>query len=125
VATASESSAAPVPPLGVGARSLDGDRPANWATGNPRWPAWLASAARCCAGERGGVGDLLGAKVGLDEGLSAKALTPGIERLVVVLFAASAGAFLQKHARARRLPHVGCLACVGRVAWVVRGGLRW
>jgi hypothetical protein len=58
-------------------------------------PAWPVSAGRCCAGERGGVGDLPDAKVGLDEGLIANTLIAGIGRLVVVRFTVSAGVFLQ------------------------------
>jgi hypothetical protein len=54
-------------------------------------------ASQCCwcgASERGGVGDLPDVKAGLDEGLSATALTAGIWHLVVMLFVVSAGVFL-------------------------------
>jgi hypothetical protein len=93
----------------VNIRLVVGGQPTSWVTGSPKWPMWPASATGVASvSVWGAVGDLLDAKAGLGEGLSAKALTAGIGHLVVVLFVVSVGVFLLNMQRAG-LPVVGPL----------------
>jgi hypothetical protein len=82
----------------------------------------------CSAGERGGVRDLPDAKVGFDEGLSAKVLTVGIGHLVVMLFVVSAGVFLLSVQRAWASPSwaASLQATLAQAAkWWAAGGIHF
>jgi hypothetical protein len=88
----------------VNIRLVVGGQPTSWVTSSPKWPMWPASATGVASVSVGGVGDLLDAKAGLGEGLSAKALTAGIGHFMVVLFVVSVGVFLLNVQRARASP---------------------